>query len=97
MGRAGEPNDGAFSVEERGVLLDLLTRMQEPNETNRPSFTAVRELFWSLLAPRLEAESLALNSSSTRAAKLLRTISRRDADSTSSRIHESLTPYWSTY
>jgi hypothetical protein len=97
IARAGEQNDGAFSVEERSVLLDLLTLMQEPNERNRPSFTAVREVFWSLLAPRLEAESIALNSSSNRAAKLLRTISQREADSTSSRIHESLTAYWSTY
>ena len=97
IARADEPNDGGFTVEERDALLDLLTRMQDPNERNRPSFTAVRAVFWSLLGPRLKAESIALNSSSNRAAKLLRTISRRDADCTSSQIHESLTAYWSTY
>ena len=97
IAQAGEPNDGAFTMEERVRLLDLLTSMRDPNDVDRPSFTEVREVFWSLLGPRLKLESIASDLISMRAAKLLRTISRRDGDSTSSQIHESLKAYWSTY
>jgi hypothetical protein len=90
-------NDGGFSAEECARLLDLLMSMHDPNDVDRPSFTEVREVFWFLLGPRLKPQFIASNLISRRAAKLLRTISRRDGDSTSSQIHESLMAYWSTY
>ena len=97
IARAGEPNDGTLTAEERTRFLDLLTSMHNPNDLARPSFTEVRDVFWSLLAPRLTPELIASNLISERAAKLLRTISRRDGDSTSAQIQESLKGYWSTY
>jgi hypothetical protein len=95
ISRACASNDGAFSAEECARLLDLLTSMHDPHDVDRPSFTTVRKVFWSLLGPRLKPEFIASSLVSRRAAELLRTISRRDGDSTSSQIHESLIVYWS--
>jgi len=97
IAQAAESRDGGFSEEERTRLLDLLTQMRHPNDVGRPSFAIVREVFWSLLSPRLTTESIASSRISERAAKLLRTISPRDGDNTSAQIHESLMAYWSTY
>lgn len=96
IAQAGEPKDGAFSAEERSLLWDLLRSMQDPDDVARPSFVKVADIFWSLLSPRLKSEPIAANWNSRRAAKLLRTISRRDGDVISSQIHEGLTLYWST-
>ncbi|HEY6804202.1 MAG TPA: hypothetical protein VI306_11520 [Pyrinomonadaceae bacterium] len=97
IARAGGPGDGAFTVAERTQFLDLLTRMQEANDMARPSFQATREVFWSLLSPRLKPKLLTTNVISRRAAKLLRTISRRDGDTVSQQIKKRLMAYWSTY
>ncbi|MGH9931881.1 MAG: hypothetical protein ACREA9_22000 [Pyrinomonadaceae bacterium] len=93
---ADQVNDGSFTASERNQLLDLLIRMQDPNDTNRPALKEVRELSWSLLSSRLTYEGITSNRASMRAAKLLQTIPRREDDSTSLAIHQSLEPYWST-
>jgi hypothetical protein len=97
IAQASEPKDGTFTEEELTRLLELLVQMRHPNDLDRPSFAMVREVFWSLLSPRLTTESIASNLISKRAAKLLRTISPRDGDITSSQIESSLRAYWSTY